>query len=126
MQSNIRNEMNKITTLVEAFNIKVIQAHDAHCDERGNSMLIKPDEAPNANIIYHFYSSGEITFQKGGNVYGQRTEFNQAYDIENARNYAFKFKFRAADETTYVILTQAECDEFRNEMIRIISSCSNN
>ncbi len=28
--------------------------------------LLKRNEAPNANTIYHLYSSGKITFQKGG------------------------------------------------------------
>ncbi len=116
---------NEIYEIIESFNNKVIQAHNAHCDEKGNSMLIKRNEAPNANTIYHFYSSGEITFQKGGDVYGLRTEFNSAYDLGGARKYPFKFKFSAMDNTTYVILTERECQEFRDEMEQIISECVN-
>ena len=31
--------------------------------------LVKREMCPNENTIYHLYSSGKITFQKGGAVY---------------------------------------------------------
>jgi len=43
--------------------------------------LIKTKIAPNANKIYHIYNDGEITCQKGGDAYGQRTEFTEYGNI---------------------------------------------
>jgi hypothetical protein len=53
--------------------------------------LVKRGEAPGANTIYHLYQNGNITFQKGGHAYLERSEFdlspsiskNLKLDIEN-------------------------------------------
>jgi hypothetical protein len=40
-----------------------------------NPNLVQPDASPNGNKIYHIYSDGEITNQKGGFAYLRRSEF---------------------------------------------------
>lgn len=45
-------------------------------DSSHDPKLIKQNEQPNANIIYHIYNDGEITQQKGGWAYLRRTEFS--------------------------------------------------
>ena len=40
-----------------------------------NPNLVKKDESPNGNTIYHIYNDGEITYQKGGWAYLQRSVF---------------------------------------------------
>ena len=45
--------------------------------------LVKPLEQPNGNLIYHLYNDGEITQQKGGYAYKQRTEFTMKMPINN-------------------------------------------
>jgi len=44
-----------------------------------NPSLVIPTESPNGFIIYHIYSDGEITSQKGGWAYLQRSEFTDSY-----------------------------------------------
>lgn len=47
-----------------------------------NPSLIDVNLSPNENTIYHIYSDGEITEQKGGLAYGRRSErtiFNSLY-----------------------------------------------
>ncbi len=50
-------------------------------DQSHDPSLINPDEAPNGNTIFHIYSDGEITQQKGGKAYGQRSEFSYHYSL---------------------------------------------
>jgi hypothetical protein len=47
-----------------------------------NPSLINVKEAPNENTIYHIYSDGEITSQKGSWAYGQRSEFTSYYPLD--------------------------------------------
>jgi len=54
------------------------QIHDFIAKAHNPSLVI-PTESPNGNIIYHIYSDGEITFQKGGWAYLQRSEFTDSY-----------------------------------------------
>ena len=51
----------------------------SYINQSHNFNLIDPNETPNANIIYHVYSDGEITYQKGGWVYQQRSVFTLKY-----------------------------------------------
>ena len=54
-----------------------------------NPKLINTQEAPNENTIYHIYSDGEITQQKGSWAYCNRSEFtlylpfNKSISFEN-------------------------------------------
>ena len=44
-----------------------------------NPALVIKTESPNGNIIHHVYSDGEITSQKGGWAYLQRSEFTEVF-----------------------------------------------
>ena len=95
------NELNNI----------IIDAHKHHYMDNQYGLL-QPKESPNGNIMYHLYSSGEITYQKGGWGYLNRNEFWHANKIPYAEEN-FDFPLKAADNTTYVILTIEECKKFR-------------
>ena len=82
--------------------------------------------SPNGNQIYHLYSNGEITYQKGAWAYLQRSEFNHTYAITGAKQLPFKFVKEAADGTTYVILTKEECLHFAEEMKKICACVKTN
>ena len=46
-----------------------------------NPSLIDTKLSPNENTIYHIYSDGEITWQKGSWAYGGRTEFSMLPEL---------------------------------------------
>jgi len=104
---------------IKQLNTEIIFAHDSHYDI-SQTGLIKPNESPNGNIIYHLYSTGEITFQKGGSAYMQRSEFTLLSDIRNYHDLGLKFPKRADDGSTYAILTEEECNKFREQMCELI------
>ena len=98
--------------------------------EYHNPSLVIPEESPNGNIIYHLYSDGEITYQKGGSAYLNRTEFpdssgsaitninnnNNKLDINNfplIRNGNNNIKYG------YLIATKEDCIAIRNEMLKL-------
>ena len=113
--------MSQGLSLIEEFNQRVIKAHNFHYENNPDGLIDRSKTAsPNGNQIYHFYSNGEITFQKGAWAYRQRSEFNLEYSLNNSKNFAFKFVNLAADNITYAILTQNECENFRKEMEEII------
>lgn len=105
---------------INNFNKRVIFAHNAHYEQRPNGLIDTcANASPNGNQIYHLYSSGEITFQKGAWAYLHRSEFNHTYAIHGAKYLPFKFLKEATDGTTYVILTKEECVKFAEEMKQI-------
>lgn len=101
------------------FNQDIIEAHNAHY-VNSETGLVNPTESPNGNQIYHLYSTGEISFQKGGWAYMQRSEFMTHGTLPNYQKLALKFPKRAADGSTYVILTEEECKNFRVQMGELI------
>jgi hypothetical protein len=105
---------------VTSLNISVALAHNAHY-EHSSTGLIDSSRAANDNLIYHLYSNGEITFQKGGSVYMQRSEFTFMDSLKRWYDKKFEFvKTNRGDYTSYAILTKEECVHFRNEMEKII------
>jgi hypothetical protein len=82
--------------------------------------LINPNESPNGNQIYHLYSTGEISFQKGGWAYLQRSECIAEGKITNYHKLDLKLPKKAADGTTYAILTKEECTKIRAQMVELI------
>lgn len=54
-------------------NEEIVKAHNAHI-KNGNNELIDVNMQPNENIVYHLYSNGIITHQKGSYAYLQRSE----------------------------------------------------
>jgi hypothetical protein len=107
-----------MNSIVKELNQSIIDAHNKHyeCSKTG---LINPNESPNGNLIYHLYSDGEITYQKGGWAYLERSEFTSHYSIPGCEKFGFKFVNDNSDKT-YVILNENECIEFRNKMAELI------
>lgn len=80
-----------------------------------NPNLIIPEESPNGNIIYHIYSDGEITSQKGGWAYLQRSEFNVNYiTCKNKYNNLFPIN---RGEFTYAIVTEHDALRIQNMLV---------
>ena len=112
--------MSDITSDIQQLNDDIIAAHKKHY-ENSPTGLIQPKESPNGNIIYHLYSDGAITYQKGGSAYLQRSVFDDEYALKNHRKINLKLLNNSPDGTTYVILTQSECNYFRQKMDELIN-----
>ncbi len=82
--------------------------------ERHNPKLVDRTKAPNENIIYHLYSDGTVTQQKGGDAYGMRSMFDIRGRIFGL-GPVFTFPVKSGEDT-YAILTEGECMAFRKEM----------
>jgi hypothetical protein len=100
-------------------NLAILEAHKQHY-EGSPTGLVNPKESPNGNTIYHLYSDGGITFQKGGWAYLQRSEFSTESTIGGHRELRMQFPNEADYGRTYVILTQQECKYFRGKMIELL------
>jgi hypothetical protein len=112
--------MTDFKTAVNNLEAEIIAAHQLHY-EHSTTGLIIPTESPNGNTIYHLYSDGEITFQKGGWAYGQRSEFTLLYSIKDSDKLQFTFlRPTESGKSTYVILTEQECRQFREKMIKLL------
>jgi hypothetical protein len=86
--------------------------HKAH-----NPKLVIFDESPNGNTIYHIYCNGEITYQKGGWAYLQRSEFNDSYALSLKKNYYDIFPIKNNVKHSYAIVTIKDAMTIRNMMI---------
>lgn len=100
-------------------NLAILSAHKKHY-EHSDTGLIHPKESPNENIIYHLYSDGEISYQKGGWAYLQRSEFAKDYTLGGHRELRLSFPNESSYGRTYVVLTEEECKYFRNKMIELL------
>lgn len=81
-----------------------------------NPDLVKPTESPNGNWIYHIYSDGEITNQKGGWAYLKRSVFVYASPI---LGYKCKYVFPLKSSTnSYAIVTLEDALKIRAAMIQ--------
>ena len=107
--------------MVEEFNKRISNAHYAHYIDGESGLIDRSINAsPNGNQIYHLYSTGKITHQKGAWAYLQRSEFTIKGDIVGAKKVAFKLPLIQDDDISYAILTQEECETFRKEMENVI------
>ena len=84
-------------------------------DSMHNPGLVKPNESPNENRIYHIYSDGEITNQKGGWAYGQRSEFVDQHPTGYKGKYNFPLK---SSTNSYAIVTFEDAIKIRTAMIK--------
>lgn len=100
-------------------NESIIAAHNAHYIDSPTG-LVNPNESPNGNQIYHLYSTGEISYQKGGWAYMRRSEFMTHGKLINYEKLNLQLPKTAADESTYAILTEEECINFRLKMIELL------
>lgn len=77
-----------------------------------NSDLVDDSKSPNENIIYHIYNDGEITYQKGGWAYLQRSIFNIKYPLQKSIG-ADKFPIQDTDiyknKVGHAIATKKDC-----------------
>ena len=111
---------NELHLIIQKFNELINETHLKHYINNINELIDNSDNAsPNQNIIYHFYSNGQITYQKGAWAYLQRSEFEFKPSIPLANQFPFKF-MKHNKELTYVILTKDECIYFREIMINIM------
>jgi hypothetical protein len=102
-------------------NAEIVSAHHNHY-QNSPTGLLKPDESPNGNTMFHLYSDGEITYQKGGWAYGKRNVFPLQPPLSGMINLGFHFpKNHDHIKETYVILTEEECNDFRNKMIILLN-----
>lgn len=103
--------------------------------EAHDPKLVKPDEAPNSNRIYHLYNTGMITSQKGGDAYLQRTNFIEHLPI--VENYIcifgsmmmitnedeLRFPTKSSEDgINYAIVTLENAIKIRNKMIDYVAA----
>jgi hypothetical protein len=81
-----------------------------------NPDLVKSTESPNGNRIYHIYSDGEITNQKGGFAYLRRSEFTTKGPIDGLKKMNV-FPIENGDYS-YAIVTEEDAIKIREEMIK--------
>lgn len=86
-------------------------------DQVHNPKLVQPKESPNGNIIYHIYCDGEITYQKGGWAYLQRSEFTDSYQPSLKKKYYDIFPIKNSTNISYAIVTRQDAISIRNMMI---------
>jgi hypothetical protein len=106
-----------MTERINDFNSRVIAAHNAHIVDGECTLIdVSPNASPNGNKIYHLYNDGTVTFQKGAYAYLKRSEFTSKCSV-TGYNTIFKFPIETYDGlTTYAVLTQEQCNQFRTEM----------
>jgi len=84
-----------------------------------NPDLVDPKESPNGNYIIHIYNDGEITEQKGGWAYGQRSERTMVYELSHTYDPT-KFPISSPSNfgkiIGYAIVTQVHAYEIRKYM----------
>ena len=86
--------------------------------------LFDTTKAPNDNIIYHLYSDGQITYQKGGWAYLDRSEYTILPTITKIMNldinkFAHKCKTLSSNNTYgYIIVTSENACKIREEMVK--------
>jgi len=123
LNKQIRTHQNSRMSTQQEFILhnKIIGVHRNYYDEEtGNSKLVDKNMSPNENIIYHLYSNGEITFQKGGWAYLQRSEFTLHSGFNDHGLLNFEFPKKKEYSFSYVILPKEACIKFREEMNNLI------
>lgn len=109
--------------MTEQLNYIVQLINDAHArhyiDNENGLVDVSSTSSPNKNLIYHLYSNGEITYQKGSWAYLQRSEFSLMSEIPMLNKDIFKLPKTTIpydNYLTYAILTEEECKMFRKKM----------
>jgi len=92
---NKETEIKEITE--EMLTLEYIQEYILKCH---NPELLKKEEQPNANTIYHVYSDGEITEEKGGWAFGNRS-IRTLKDNIVPNNYVALFPVRRGYNDSY-------------------------
>jgi hypothetical protein len=96
---------------IEALVRGVYESHFTHENPHG---LLHPDESPNTNTIYKAWSDGEITYEKGGFAYGDRSMKQVALPLVYFSDKSVLPTFPIAHGgNTCAILTLDECRNVR-------------
>lgn len=105
--------------LIKEITEKIFALHNAHYQNKETGLIDK-DKSPNSNTIYHLYNDGEITYQKGGSAYLQRSEFISSPHIYRyISDSPYNFPKQMGNGNSYAILTQQESEEMRLKMLEI-------
>lgn len=102
------------------FNDKIKQINE-FIKKHHDMSLIKPNEQPNENTIYHLYDDGEIMSQKGGWAYGNRSMFSDDFPIIGIDSIKKYFIFPLQTDNSngvypYAVMTSENCTIVRNLM----------
>ncbi len=112
-----------VDDLIQSCNEKVASTYNKYCNQDGSSTLVNTELPGYANIIYHFYTTGVITYKMGGKKYEDgwtREEYGER-ELSNSRRLEFKFgKDSKSFNASYVILPVDQCIQLRKEMEQII------
>jgi hypothetical protein len=85
-----------------------------------NPKLVNINDSPNANTIYHIYNDGQITMQKGGWAYLQRSEFDNKPAIQYFRELCLLFPQEIHNsDISYAIATEEDCLRIRTYMLNL-------
>lgn len=88
--------------------------HQAHYTPESPHGLLHPDESPNTNTIYKVWSDGEITYEKGGYAFGDRSLKQVSLPIVHLSNKSWLPKFPIQHgENSCAMLTLDECRHIR-------------
>ncbi len=88
----------------------VLGLHNAHYTPESPHGLWKPNEAPNANTIYKIWQDGEITYEKGGDAFGDRSLKQMCGPIVHVgKDLMPNFPIKLDNGNSYAILTTDEC-----------------
>ena len=82
-----------------------------------NTQLVNVEKSPNENTIYHIYSDGEITYQKGSWAYLNRSEFSEKSSLSN--NFTQLEFPKKTYNYGYAIVTLEDAIVIRDMMIKI-------
>ena len=99
---------------------EIIICHNNHYNNK-KCDLIKVNQAPNENIIYHFYNDGEITNQKGGFAYKRRSEFTYKSKLLNNNNN-LDLPIKLNNNISYAVLKKEECEYYYDKLKMIIEN----
>ena len=111
-QAAIHNAKHSVLDVADLYEIEqaALRSH--------NPLLI--DESK----VYHLYNDGEITNQKGGPIYLQRTEFTVAPALGEYTHSTFQkpiFLIAAEDGHSYAVTSQEDAKQIRDAMINVVN-----
>ncbi len=128
--------------MVEQLNSEIVNVYNSYIKNNINELIVQTN-SPKIYDVYHLYSDGKITYQKGGNEYLQKFEYIHQNSLyyktmekkiidENLKNntcytsynniFHFPLQSDKYENTTYVILTKKECIYYRYMMNKIIEN----
>jgi c-di-AMP phosphodiesterase-like protein len=110
--------MDLLMDLFSVLNKEINDAHENHYKENPTGLIFYSKQ-PHDNWVYHLYSNGEITCQKGGTEYLNRSEFNISDQIRDYNKMNLNLSQKRKN-LSYAILTEKECIYFRNGMLELL------